>query len=112
MKQKFIDYCKGKVKDLGETRAYEDGIEDAQMYRVVAVAEQLREFSNVRIVANEDTGDWLTAIDENNNIVICTPMLDELGYLSMLEFKYIDTEAYNDILEHWDDLQMDDYFIE
>lgn len=110
MKQKFIDYCKGKVKDLGETRVYNNNIEEDQVYKVLMFSEGLREYENVRIVTHDDAGENLIVIDENNNIVIDTPMIDQIGYASEMLFKYIDTEFYNGILKYWDDLQMDDYF--
>lgn len=109
MKQLFKDYCKDKIKDLGETLVYNEVWEEEQAYRVIMTAEGIREYTNVRVVMNEDTEDYLVVIDSDNKIVINTPMIDPIGYAGRMEFKEIDTQFYNDILTYWDDMDMDTY---
>ena len=106
-KKKFKDYCKGKIKEL-EVAPYIDPVwKEEEMRQVLMTAEGIREFSNVRILdPNED--ECLLVIDENDKVVINTPMINPIIYALRMEFNAIDTEFYNDILEYWDNINADE----
>lgn len=104
-----MDYCKDKLADLGTVTLYNDEGE-GYTYRVAMTAEGIREYDNVRVIVGDDTEDYLVVIDNDNNIVINSPMLDPIGYASRMEFKQIDTDFYNMMLEYWDEDM--DFYIE
>lgn len=105
-KKVFMDYCKGKIKTLGEA-TYIDTFGEEVTYPIIMEAD-IREFSNLRVLLPGEEDDILLAIDENNQIKINSPMLNAIGYAGRMEFKTIDRDFYNDILEWWDDCYMDE----
>lgn len=109
MKNKFKDYCKGKVTDLGKVTILHPIWEETRSYDVLMTASSLREFNNVRIIAGDDTDDNLVAITEDNEIVIDTPMVDPVGYACRMEFDTIDSEFYDYILKYWEEQYLDTY---
>lgn len=105
-KQRFIDYCKDKIKDLGYTEVNEDG--EIINYPTLMTADEIREFKNVRIIQDDNYPDNLIAVDENGKVVINTPMITSDTFAARLEFTSIDTKFYNNLIEYWDELYMDE----
>lgn len=109
MKQMYMNYCKGKIKDLGEITLYNPHWEEYETYRVIMTAEGLREHANVKIIMNENTEDNLVVIDSDNRIVINTPMAGPTDYSAHLEFNSIDRQFYENVINYWDDENMDEF---
>ena len=107
-KKKFINYCKGKIKDLGaveyDSPSFEDEVEVA---KVLMTADWLRGVKNARILdPGED--ECLKVLNKKGEIVYDTPMLSPVTYAARLEFNAIDPDFYADILDWWDDICMDE----
>lgn len=108
-KQKFIDYCKDKIKDLGDIEIYDETAEENVQYHKIMHTEGIREFNDLYIVANfEEYDENLKAINSENKMVIDTPMIDCNGYAATMQFDEIDQEYYHTLLEYWNDLYMDE----
>lgn len=105
----YMDYCKDKVKDLGEITVYNPHWEEYETYRIIMTAEELREHTNVTIVVNENTDDNLVVINSEGKIVIDTPMAGPIDYSARLEFNNIDRQFYEDVMTYWEDECMDEF---
>lgn len=108
-KEKFIKYCKGKIKDISECMTI-----DGTNYEVIMHSDGVRQFSDVRVIRpleEYDEGTFIV-INSKNKIVINTNMIDYIWYATRMEFDEIDTDFYNEILEYWEDGAFDDYFEE
>lgn len=109
LREKFVEYCKGKIKDdlgvvvLEKEHDNDEEEEEERVYEVLMLSDGIREFENVKILNNEEI-DGLLAVDENDNIVIDSPMLDVIHYALRMEFSFILKDIYNDILENVEDL--------
>lgn len=108
LREKFVEYCKGKVKDdLGVVvlkKEYgNEEEEEERVCEVLMLSDGIREFENVKILNNDEI-DGLLAVDENDNIVIDSPMLDVINYALRMEFSFILKDIYNDIIENVEDL--------
>lgn len=103
-KQKFIDFCSDKIEDLGDVMI------DETPYHVIMHTEGIREFTDLRIVADLDNYEFenLVAINEDDKIVINTPMIDFNEYAATMQFDVIDEKFYNNLMNNWDDLNMDE----
>lgn len=103
-KQKFIDYCKDKIEDLGDIEI------DDQQYHKLMHTEGIREFEDLYIIADLDDyeSENLIAINNENKIVIDTPMIDQNGYAATMQFDKIDKRFYDILMDYWDDLYMDE----
>lgn len=104
-KQSFIDYCKDKIKDLGEVEI------DGNTYKVIMHTPAIRQFNDIRVITqlDADTDEDLICIDKDNNIVIDTPMMDYNSYAAAKLFDEIDKEYYNLVIKYWNDIDMDSY---
>lgn len=104
-KQSFIDYCKDKIKDLGEVEINGD------TYKVIMHTPAIRQFEDLRVITQLDAGtdEDLMCIDKNNNIVIDTPMMDYNSYAATKLFDKIDKEYYDLVIKYWNDIDMDSY---
>lgn len=108
-KQKFIEFCKDKIKDLGDIEIYDETAEENVQYHKIMHTEGIREFNDLYIVANfEEYDENLKAINNENKMVIDTPMIDCNGYAATMQFDEIDQEYYHTLLEYWNDLYMDE----
>ena len=108
-KQKFIEFCKDKIKDLGDIEIYDETAEENVQYHKIMHTEGIREFNDLYIVANfEEYDENLKAINSENKMVIDTPMIDCNGYAATMQFDEIDQEYYHTLLEYWNDLYMDE----
>lgn len=104
-KQTFIDYCKDKIKDLGEVEI------DGNTYKVIMHTPAIRQFNDIRVITqlDADTDEDLICIDKDNNIVIDTPMMDYNSYAAAKLFDEIDKEYYDLVIKYWNDIDMDSY---
>ena len=108
-KKKFIEFCKDKIKDLGDIEIYDETVEENVQYHKIMHTEGIREFNDLYIVANfEEYDENLKAINSENKMVIDTPMIDCNGYAATMQFDEIDQEYYHTLLEYWNDLYMDE----
>lgn len=108
-KKKFIEFCKDKIKDLGDVEIYDETWEENVQYHIIMHTEGIREFNDLYIVANfEEYDENLKAINSENKMVIDTPMIDCNGYAATMQFDEIDQEYYHTLLEYWNDLYMDE----
>lgn len=108
-KKKFIEFCKDKIKDLGDIEIYDETWEENVQYHKIMHTEGIREFNDLYIVANfEESDENLKAINSENKMVIDTPMIDCNGYAATMQFDEIDQEYYHTLLEYWNDLYMDE----
>lgn len=103
-KQKFIEFCKDKIEDLGDIEI------DEQQYHKLMHTEGIREFEDLYIVADLDNyeNENLIAINNENKIVINTPMIDCNGYAGTMQFDKIDKKFYDQLMDFWDDIYMDE----
>lgn len=109
-KQKFIDYCKDKIEDLGDIEIYDEDYEEDIPYHKLMHTEGIREFDDLYIIANFDDyeNENLIAINNENKIVINTPMIDCNGYAATMQFDKIDKQFYDQLMDYWDDIYMDE----
>lgn len=109
-RQKFIDYCKDKIEDLGDIEIYDEDYEENIQYHKLMHTEGIREFNDLYIIANFDDyeNENLIAINNENKIVIDTPMIDCNGYAATMQFDKIDKQFYDQLMDYWDDLYMDE----
>ena len=109
-KQKFIDYCKDKIEDLGDIEIYDEDYEENVQYHKIMHTEGIREFNDLYIIANFDDyeNENLIAINNENKIVINTPMIDCNGYAATMQFDKIDKQFYDQLMDYWDDIYMDE----
>lgn len=109
-KKKFIEFCKDKIKDLGDVEIYDETLEENVQYHIIMHTEGIREFNDLYIIANFDDyeNENLIAINNENKIVINTPMMDCNGYASTMQFDKIDKKFYDQLMDYWDDIYMDE----
>ena len=105
-KQRFIDYCKGKVEDLGTLIL--SGEDDEDELPIALISNQYSQAKPAYILLPED--DVLMVSDKNGKVFIDSPMSNVIGEVQEMKFDKIDTEFYNQVLEDWDDFYMDDAF--
>jgi hypothetical protein len=117
--QQFVDYCEGKVDDLGTIEVanpdyFDEDDDELIPAQVLMTAEEFREFEDVKVIARDDMemDDWENVViaDSNNNVVIDGDMISVIEYALRMEFNKIDTSFYNEILEYWDEGNYDEYF--
>ena len=115
-RQKFEDYCKDKIEDLGTVTLYFDEDDDdpySSLYNVILHSPQIREYTDVRVVIDIDYSEELfRVIDKDNKMVIETLMIDPLYYTLRCEFDKIDKDWYNLILDNWEQFEIDYNFSE
>lgn len=109
-KEKFISYCKGKVKDLGtEYTQYFDRKGNIK----VVLLQEIRDYGNCKVL---DPDDCMEILDIDTDALvfisgkgelIATPMITTDLLASRLEFDSIDKKFYNNILKYWEDMGME-----
>lgn len=104
-KEKFITYCKGKIRNLGEV-TYTNSLDEKVTLPVIIKAD-IREFSNVKVLLPEED-EGLLVVNRNNRVVIDTPMISPIEYASRMQFTYIDEDFYSEILDLWDEYDMEE----
>lgn len=102
-KQKFIDFCEGKVKDLGTIDA-----KDGNTYKILLTSDSYKQAQPVAYLTQDD--DYLIVIDKSGEVVINSNMDTIMTDIGELDFTAIDTELYNEILDNWEDYDLADDF--
>ena len=102
-KQKFIDFCEGKVKDLGTIDA-----KDGNTYKILLTSDSYKQAQPEAYLTQDD--DYLIVIDKSGEVVIKSVMDTIMTDVGELDFTAIDTELYNEILDNWEDYDLADDF--
>lgn len=102
-KQEFIDYCKDKIKKLGK-RKYP---KYSGTYNVVMLGPDGEEW-----VVGEDSDGIVEFWDGDGLSLVLPPYGSEFEVVAELDFSVIDKKVYEEILEYWDDADMDFFFEE
>lgn len=102
-KQKFIDFCKGKVKDLGTIDA-----KDGNTYKILITSDSYKQAQPEAYLTQD--GDNLIVIAKSGEVVINSDMDTIMTDVGELDFTAIDTELYNEILDNWEDYDLADDF--
>lgn len=106
-KEKFIKYCEGRIRDL-DLVTYTDIFGEETTAQIIMEAD-IREYNNLYVITPLDTdSENLIAIDKDGVVKIDTPMISPIYYATRMEFKTIETEFYNSLLEWWDDLELEE----
>lgn len=114
-KQQFIEYCKDKIKDLGQVPVEIDDFDSDEdgAKKVVKVRVAFIDAEGNNILDPEDCLDkldsdeglcWVNPHGEFDSSPMSTPDI-ELGELT---FTAINKDYYDNILEYWDDFSMDE----
>lgn len=96
--QKFMNYCDGKVEDLGTLDT-----EDYGELQIALIDNNYSQAKPAYVLVEEN----LIVADKDGNIFIDTPMSDLTAEIANLEFDKIDTSIYNDVLDNWEDYALD-----
>lgn len=109
--EKFINYCKDKIQDLGTTFVE---YYDRKVNVKVAFTQEIRDYGMCKILEPNDCyelldieGDSIAFVKENGEF-IATPMTTADILVARLEFNAIDKSFYEDTLKYWEDLNMDE----
>ena len=110
-KQRFIDYCKDKVKDLGQvTNMSEEDIESnflADNLNICLIEPEFRGDKDVRVLSGDD-GQCI-CVNQSGEVIFDGGAMWSVDAQAMdYTFTAIDTEFYNNLLEYWDELYLDD----
>lgn len=106
-KQKFIDFCKDKVTDLGKlTIVSEDDPTEQETYEILYTSKSYKQAQPLAYTLNNEDG-YLMVANEEGEVFINSPMCSPEEDLIELDFDEISTSYYEYILEYWDDLDMD-----
>lgn len=108
-KEKFTNFCKGKVKDLGTTFVQ---YFDRKGKIKIAFMQEIRDYGMCMVLDPQDCAEILDVDYENLSFItskgdfVATPMISTDLLVARLEFVEIDKSFYKDILKYWDDLGM------
>ncbi len=117
-KEAFIAYCKDKIKDLGtvevETEDWDSDEEDAK--KKVNIRVDLINAEGNYVLNNEDCMNELDTDGEGGvyyfpkteEILFTGPMDNWNDNINKLDFQAISKTCYDNVLEYWDDLNMDE----
>jgi hypothetical protein len=106
-KQKFIDFCKDKVKDLGKlTTVSEDDPTEQETYEILYTSKSYKQAQPLAYILNNED-EYLMVANEEGEVFINSPMCSPEEDILELDFDEISTNYYEYILDYWDDLDMD-----
>lgn len=108
-KQQFIDYCKGRVKDLGEMAIAldEDDPTELDSFEILYTSKMYKQSQPLAYILNNEDGYLMVANDEGE-VFVNSPMSSPEVDIVELTFHEISTNFYEYILEYWDEQGMDD----
>lgn len=114
-KQRFIDYCKGKVEDLGTLQVinddydeeYDDEEDKYTEYQIGLISSDYDQANPAYVLFPEDD-DVLKVADKDGNLIVDNAMSDIIEEAKEMSFDKIDTSLYDEIIEYWDEHYMDD----
>lgn len=109
-KQRFIDYCKDKVQDLGEMKIHseEPYYDNGTVYQIYLIEPKFRDAEPAYCLNDEDEGALLVANEKGEIIFDGGEMAPLYAETLKMHFTKIATEYYEYMLEYWDDLDCDD----
>lgn len=115
-KQKFIDYCKGKIKDLGSVDIKGEDVigytflDDEDEDKIFTIRIDCDFGGNYKALDGEDT---FNAFELENSYLSNGKFVDGgqmdaglLWHLAEMNFKYIDTDFYKELLDNWENWEM------
>ena len=120
----FSSYCSDKLENMDSIEiddiciiflysisSISIEIDDIE-YKKIMHIDNIRGFKDLYIIADLEDYEFenLVAINSDNEIVINTPMMDFNQFAAEMSFDKIDKEYYNNLMEYWNDLNMDEYF--
>ena len=120
-KQKFIDYCKGKIKPLCSVKVHtkdliEDFDEEEDKDKIITATIDLEYNDGSKELGGSKLWDILyqngARLDSDGTIEIVSEW-DGAGALNgaaEMDFKYISRKTYNDIIENWESWDMPERF--
>lgn len=107
-KYKFTEFCKDKLSNLGTIKVQGKDIK-------IAFIQDIRDFGKCYVLDPDDTinkldsdGDSLEFVVDKDKSYVNTPMITTDILVSSLEFDKIDENFYNNIINYWEDLNMDE----
>lgn len=108
-KQQFIDYCKGRVKDLGEMAIALDEEDPTELdsFEILYTSKMYKQSQPLAYILNNEDG-YLMVASESGEVFINSPMSSPEVDIVELTFHEISTNFYEYILEYWDEQGMDD----
>ena len=109
-KDRFIEYCKDKIDDLGEVYTeYYDRADNAK----VIFTQKIRDYGMCKVLDPVDCMEIFDVDDTNLSFVAedgtftCTPMISADILVARLEFDKIDKKFYKNVLKFWDEMSME-----
>ena len=122
-KQRFIDYCKDKIENLGSVTikgsdvshiSFYDSVDDNKEYNIRV---DYISSDGTKALNAGDTVDYFgtenTYLLPNGNVIDGGDMdAGQLNHIAELDFKSIDKQLYDDLLDNWESYDMDCRFDE
>lgn len=107
-KQVFIDYCKGKVEDLGEMKLAdtEDGFYE-ESYPIIFIEPKFRDAQPAYALQLPEGNLFIT--DKDGNVIFNgNAMASAEEEVIEMQFTKISTDYYNELLQYWDEIGFDE----
>ena len=118
-KQRFIDYCKGKIKNLGSVKINSEDVEG-----ITDISDETKTFKIKVDYISEDDVKVLNSVDtldafglENTYLYPDGRVFDggemdagHIAHLAELDFKAIDKSFYQEVLDNWEDWELPSWF--
>ena len=108
-KQLFMDYCKDKIKNLGNITVDEEIMEDSYINdtKILYVLPNVRGCEYVNVL-RDDEGGAIWVSPEGNIVLEAGGMASANDDIVELKFTAIDKEYYEEILKYWSEYYFDE----
>ena len=108
-KQLFMDYCKDKIKNLGNITVDEEIMEDNYINdtKILYVLPNVRGCEYVNVL-RDDEGGAIWVSPEGNIVLEAGGMASANDDIVELKFTAIDKEYYEEILKYWSEYYFDE----
>lgn len=115
VKDKFIDYCENNISHKKDYYYWKDYDNQIHKSPIIFKLKELREFGETYVLmANEFDTDSLVFIPKNNISDMIEPfstkMIDTYTLLSYMDFYDISSEFYDNVVNNWNNLGLDEVF--
>lgn len=105
-KEKFINYCKDKIENLGVIHSKNEDLEETNK-KVIMIFPKWYDTTNTRALMDFEGG--LVIVDDKNNVIFSGGEMALAVYESLeMQFTKIDKNFYKEILEMWKEYGFDD----